>query len=332
MNSINRINEEDDSVLFDLIDAAQHGNQRAFEKLVEMYDGLIHRMTKRYFSNIADEEDLIQVATIAFWDAVKTFDFTGDFEAYAAKTIKLRMIDEIRKDNTEKSKFNTKADSMDAPIEDDEGGESTVGDRVIAKGLSPEEEVLGKEGARDLYRFMDEKLSEKERNVIKKFIAGKKIPEIAEEMDMKYKSVENTLMRVRNKMNDYIKSQRESKKIREGSEEGISFSEDEKRALQSVLSKIDESKSLKESENYSEYTEDEFDKELDYLEGRVDDIHEDLREIPYDNRDDYLDELDHIRDNLYRMEEYLNDEQYDRMEDILTWIDQTKETKYVGNR
>ena len=84
---------------------------------------------------------------------------------------------------------------------------------------------------------MKEKLSSTERDAVMMFIKGYKVSEIAEETGMKYKSVENALMRVKNKVADYLRT-RESKKIREVDE--IEFSDEEKELLKNVLTRINE--------------------------------------------------------------------------------------------
>ena len=87
-------------------------------------------------------------------------------------------------------------------------------DALASKELSPEEKYMGKDGAEKLMNFMKNELAPKERDVIFRFINGSTISEIAEDLGVSYKSVENAIGRVRYKIKDF-KSKNESKKIRE---------------------------------------------------------------------------------------------------------------------
>lgn len=199
----------------ELISMAKDGDQLAFETLVNSYRGIIKQRSSKYFLDTQDRDDIEQLITIAFWEAVMKWDMTGDFDAFLGMIIKRRMTDELRKDDTEKTRIHTKSASLDTPVASDgEGGEMTLGDTLSNKSLSPEEEYLGKAGARQLMNFIRDKLTQKERDVILLYIKGHKIPEIVEETGMSYKSVDNALNRVKGKISDYLKSYRESRLIR----------------------------------------------------------------------------------------------------------------------
>ena len=322
--------------LNDLIRLAQDGDQLATDTLIKNHKDFIKRMSSKYVLDTGDKDDVEQLATIGFWEAINSYnpDRNGDFEAYAGMIIKRKMIGALRKDSTEKAKLNTLANSIDDTISSDgEGGEITIGDTIASKEASPEEQYLGKSGARELMEFMRDKFSQAERDVVMRYIRGYKVSEIAEETGMKYKSVENALMRVKNKLADYLRA-RESKKIKES--QSI-FSEEEKRILESVITKVNEQEHLREhtikklKESYENYTSSQIDNELDKIEEAIEDIIEEMRYLYYDERDDQLDELDDLRSKLYAIQDYANDEQYDRSEELLTAVMKAEEdTDYEG--
>lgn len=221
----------------ELIKLAQGGDQLATETLINSHKDFIRKMSSKYFLDSGDSDDVEQLATIAFWEAIQDWDMTGDFEAYAGMVIKRRMTDELRKEEAGKRQIHNTAQSLDATVSDDEGSETSIGDRMAASGLSPEEEVLGEEGARELRKFMKEKLSDKELEVIDLKTKGYSNSEIMEETGLSYKQVENAIKRVKDKLAEYMrKSYKESKQIRESKE--IEFTDEEKRVLESVLPKI----------------------------------------------------------------------------------------------
>lgn len=246
-----RMNEARDYTEMDrdeLIKLAQAGDQYAFDAIVDTHRDFLRKMTSKYFttSNDRDRDDLIQMATIALWKAVESYDAdsNGDFEAYAGMIIKRQLTDEIRKESAGKVAINTQAVSLDKDRYDPEGdpnkgetGRVETGDVVASKFLTPEEEVLGEEGARELMQFMKDNFSAKERDVVMRYIDGMSIQEIADAMEIKYKSVENTLMRLRGKLNNYIKSSyKESEDLDES--EGVHFTEKERLALKSILDQM----------------------------------------------------------------------------------------------
>jgi len=234
-----RLRESDDQVEdYDLILAFQeNGDNQALEELMSRHQDLIKKMTKRYFLKSGDQDDLEQTALIGFWKAVSDFNGKGDFEAFAGMYIKRQLVDAVRKDSSGKEELNQLAKSMDATVSDNDGNEMTFGDTLKSKSLSPEEEFFSKEGVRELKNFMNEKLSSTEKEVIFMYIKGAKLPEIAEELNMKYKSVENTMMRVRGKIKNYLKgSTNESTSVPKDDY----FTEEEKIVLESVLNELKE--------------------------------------------------------------------------------------------
>lgn len=291
----------------ELIKLAQGGDQLALELLMNSHKDFIKRSSSKYFLDTGDREDVIQTANIAFWNAVQSWNGSGDFEAYAGMIIKRKLVDEIRKEEAGKSQINISADSLDRPYGDDgEGGETTVGASIQSNSLSPEEEYLGRDGARKIMKFIETELSEVERKVILRYIEGYKVSEISEEENMKYKSVENAIMRVKNKLADYVKNVRESKydKLSESI-----FTDEEKQVLASILSKIDEKKALKESlegKDLEDYTDEDFHGLLIDLENEVEDIIDEIHETTSDDTyNDLLSRLDQIKSILNEYEDHI---------------------------
>lgn len=306
----------------ELAKLAKEGDQFALRTLIEKYDNFFYRMTKKYVpEDTFDRDDIRQTAEIAFWEAIKKWDGTGSLESFAGMVVKNRLINEYDKLNTEKSKMNLKADYLDAPsASDDEGGEMTMGDSMPSKSLSPEEEYLGNEGARRITEFIKNDLSETERKVILKYIEGYKVSEISEEMDMKYKTVENAIMRVKNKLADYMRNMKESKQLRMN--ESI-FSDEEKEILVSVINKID-NKSITEASN--EYEMDDEDK-LSQIESDAE-AEGDIIEATtsQETYEEALAKLDELEDQVYDILDNTEDAYLaNKAKEVLKTIEKNKE-------
>lgn len=292
----------------ELIKLAQDGDQLAIETLVNTHQDFINKMSHKYFLDTGDKDDVKQLVTIAFWNAIQSWNMTGDFEAYAGMIIKRKMTDELRKEEAGKSKINTDSDSLDRPVADDgEGGELNLGASIQSKDLSPEEQYLGVEGARKITKFMAEELSDLEKRVITLYIEGYKVSEIAEVENVKYKKAENAIKRVKDKLAEYLRNVRESRSVRL-SEESI-FSDEEKQILKSVLGKLDERKSLKESlasKDVEEYTDEEFERSLNDIEAEADEIKYDIQSTTSEEEyHDLLSRVDDLKDIVLSYEDVL---------------------------
>lgn len=324
--SRSRLNEAyEDLSQEDLIDLAKKGDSRAFEKLVSDNKDLIDMFSNKFFLKSGDKEDVKQLVTIGFWDAVSKYDpeSNGEFRAFAGMIIKRKLTDEIRKENTDSRILNIDHSNLeDTVASDGEGGEATLGDTLPAKGLTPEEEFLGREGAKSLLRFMRDNLSTQEMRAIKLYIKGMKVSKISEVTGMKYKSVENAIRRVKEKITDYVKAERqtESKKLEESEDV---FSEEEKAVLSSIINKIELQESVRESFGVKKRTDEAESIDIDGLLNSAEEDAKfyDVDSKTYDVRDDdserVLQHMNNLYDRLMKLDTLgATDEQWTRAQDI----------------
>lgn len=303
--------------IVELVTMAQEGDQLAVETIINDQQDMINMMANKYFlGKDYDIEDLRQIATIGVWEAIMSWNKKGEFDPYVGMVLKRKFMAEMSTVNAEKRQSDQGSTSLDDPLgSDDEGGEDTLGAR-LSNNVSAEEEFLGKEGAKEIIRFLEKSLSDSEREVIRKYIQGYKVSQIVEETGMKYKAVENAIMRVKNKLADYMrKSQTEAKEV---VNEDMEFSDEEKQVLSSVLGKIEEKKVIKESaevmrlkESYENYTEEQLSAELEKIEEEIEELINDLEHTPgnSDDRGEILDMIDIMRHKLFAIEDFLNEEQ-----------------------
>lgn len=344
-NIVRRLRESRDKSTYGSLDTkslilmAQSGDRIATDIIIQKYDDFIKRMANHYHEDgINDYEDVNQLAYIGFWDAIMQYnpELSGSFEAFAGMIIKRKLIAELRTSATDRRKANLHTTSIDATMRGSDDEEFPTSDMTKSEytGLvrdtstSVEDEVIGKEGERELLKFMGEKFSETERKAVSLYIDGYKVSEIAEKLDMRYKSVENALMRVKNKLADYLRT-RESIEMNESNDD-IEFSDEEKDIISGILKKLGEGKfSVSESIN-EEYTEDQLDDILSDTEYEANDMRSVVASTPYDDREDVIEKLDSLENKLTQIEEYLSEDQYKESEKIRDIIRKIKNIDYEG--
>lgn len=203
----------------DLVILAKNGNKKAEEEILKRYQPLVHKIANKYFIQGGDHDDLFQDGMIAVWEAIQGYDEekNDNFNKFLGMAIDNRLKVSVRDNNTNKASVLNQATSMDVTATGGDGGDDegrTLGETLPSKGPSIEEDMLGKEGANRLTDFI-KNLPEKERLAITGIVDGKKISEVAEDLGVSYKTVENAVMRARNKIRDYMKMEESRKRSSE---------------------------------------------------------------------------------------------------------------------
>lgn len=154
---------------------------------------------KKYINVLKiDRSDLVQEAMIAFSKALRRYkDDDVSIKSFIAFCIDRRIRNFIKQVNKERNKVNVQSLSLDYLYEND----NTLND-VLKSDL---DEPLGKlTNGEDLVKLMvDIKnvLSKNEYIVYELLLKGYDYNEIANKLDVSYKGVENTIQRIRKKVN-----------------------------------------------------------------------------------------------------------------------------------
>ncbi len=169
-------------MIYDTIAALQSGKAEAFSEILAEYGPLIESMiSKQRSGTFAEEDDLRQEASIALYDAARTYKEEKNkvtFGLYAKICIKNRLISYIRKNSIAWPEMHE-----DPP---------TAGD--------PEQNVIEAENEKKLESCMKNCLSAYEKKVLKAYLAGKSYAEIADEVGRDRKSVDNAISRIKSKL------------------------------------------------------------------------------------------------------------------------------------
>ena len=178
-----------DEELLHLITSAQQGDKNALSRLVEFSEPAVQGQAKNFSGNGFEFADLCQEGMIGALCAVGTYkaDSGAAFRTYLNVCIKNRLLSVTRK-RSGKSVFFDKAVPLSVDGED------------IAGSVSPEEQLIGEDGYKRIFEFIDSELSEKERETLLLFLSGLPYEEIAKKTGVTVKSVDGTLQRARKKL------------------------------------------------------------------------------------------------------------------------------------
>ena len=131
--------------------------------------------------------EAVQEATIALYNAIKTYDSQrSSFSTFASLCIKRAVISFVRKNGAQKNIPDEMLSSL-------EGAD-------ISDNLTPEEIIIEKEDYESLTQSIKLELSKMEFEVLQMFLAGMSYTDIAESLNTNEKAVDNALSRIRKKL------------------------------------------------------------------------------------------------------------------------------------
>lgn len=141
------------------------GDSEARNTLIIHNLRLVAYIVNKNYPDSNDQDDLISIGTIGLIRAAETFDYSkgNHFSTYASKCI-----DNQIKMHFRKIKHQLTEVSISDPIDSDtEGNALTLAD-ICSADINVEEDVMLKINSEKLYRFIEEELDEREREIIAK--------------------------------------------------------------------------------------------------------------------------------------------------------------------
>ena len=183
----------------DLILLARSGDEYSLTRLFEELKPMVNSVARRYFLNGGDQSDLVQEGMIGLYKALQNYDAdsTQPFYPYAKKCVMSQVISAVRHSMTLKSSpLSEYASLSQFAIGDDE--EDNEG--IPSEDLTPDQTLELRERNAELSRQVRKVLSEFEWTVLKLFLAGYSYKFIANQLDKNQKSVDNAIVRIKNKL------------------------------------------------------------------------------------------------------------------------------------
>lgn len=172
-----------------LISRSRDGDEGAFSDLTLQYRPLIESMARNFLKKNDDDtfllDDVMQEATLAFYSAIRSYDVNSEvtFGLYAKICIRNRLVSMQRASYAKKKKrkHREKADSPD-----------------------PVNRLLDKEDSQQLEKKISAVLSRLEMSVFNLYVQKKTYAEIANELGISVKSVDNAIFRIKTKLRQLI--------------------------------------------------------------------------------------------------------------------------------
>ncbi len=168
------------------------------ERYIREYSNLVRRVIRPYFLTGGDYDDLYQEGLIGLLFAIRSYDESknDNFSAYASLCIKRRVIDAIRRGNSQTAR-NTHVTGF---ILEDDPSKHTI--------YNPEIQILANETAKEIKTKLSDLLSPFESSVLDWYLDGFTSSEIAKETGRTNKSVDNAINRIKRKLADYLSNGR----------------------------------------------------------------------------------------------------------------------------
>lgn len=164
----------------------------AVEELLNKYKTLVLTIARHYFIIGGDIDDLTQEGMIGLYKAIQSYngDKNSGFRSFAAMCIKRQILSAVKKANTKKNQ-------MFAYLFDDS---QLVFLDTPSNRENPERNFIAQENYNILNNAIKSKLSKKELQVLKEYLAGESYDKIAQKLKTDKKSVDNALARIRQKL------------------------------------------------------------------------------------------------------------------------------------
>lgn len=181
---------------------AGDGDDRAIELVYERSQGMLRSKANLYFMIGADRGDVIQEGMIGLFSAIRTFDpkAGASFKTFAELCVKRHIINAVKLAGRKKHLPLNESVSIDTAADDNEMGEAFM----APQATNPEEIVL----LADLMGFVESNsktlFSGLEQEVWRAYSRGENVEKITKKLGRSKKTVDNTLTRIKRKIEKLI--------------------------------------------------------------------------------------------------------------------------------
>ena len=191
----------------ELVRRAKIGDEPAQEYLLEKYKNFVKSRSRPYFLIGADREDIIQEGMIGLYKAIRDYDADkySNFRAFAEMCITRQIITAIKTATRQKHMPLNSYVSLSHPVFDDDSDKTLLDTISEHSCLDPEEIFINKENYNLIGEKINSLLSPKERDILFLYLQGRSYQEIAAELDITNKSIDNALQRVKRKLDKNIR-------------------------------------------------------------------------------------------------------------------------------
>jgi RNA polymerase sporulation-specific sigma factor len=187
-----------------LVIRARNGDLRAMDTLIRRYTGFVRLKSSSYFLAGGDSEDLIQEGLIGLYKAVRDFrsDKETSFRSFAELCITRQIITAIKTATRFKhAPLNTYVSFSQTPAGQESEGDCTLGDALPGPSVDePSICVISTEELQSLVFCLGTGLSKLEADALRLYLEGSSYEEMAVELSVDTKTIDNALQRVKRKI------------------------------------------------------------------------------------------------------------------------------------
>jgi RNA polymerase sporulation-specific sigma factor len=169
----------------ELIMLVKEGNNKALEVLLNRYKNLIIKISTKYYVLGMDKEDIIQEGLIGLFEAIRNYnpDKNITFKTYLYFIVKKKFLVLLRNSNRQKR--------IKEVIE--------LGENILY-----EDKKINEIENKQIIEKVKEKLSDLESSVLEFYLLNYTINEIAKELNLSIKTIDNSYKRIKIKIKEVI--------------------------------------------------------------------------------------------------------------------------------
>jgi RNA polymerase sporulation-specific sigma factor len=187
-----------------LVIRARNGDSHSMDLLIRRYTGFVRLKASSYFLAGGDSEDLIQEGLIGLYKAVRDFrsDKETSFRSFAELCITRQIITAIKTATRFKhAPLNTYVSFSQTPAGQESEGDCTLGDALPGPMVDePSICVISTEELQSLVFCLGTGLSKLEADALRLYLEGCSYEQMAEELGVDTKTIDNALQRVKRKI------------------------------------------------------------------------------------------------------------------------------------
>ena len=187
-----------------LVIRARNGDPQSMDILIRRYTGFVRLKASSYFLAGGDSEDLIQEGLIGLYKAVRDFrsDKETSFRSFAELCITRQIITAIKTATRFKhAPLNTYVSFSQTPAGQESEGDCTLGDALPGPSVDePSIMVISTEELQSLVFCLGTGLSKLEADALRLYLEGSSYEEMAQELGVDTKTIDNALQRVKRKI------------------------------------------------------------------------------------------------------------------------------------
>ena len=188
----------------DLIKQAKNNDKNAINTLINKYKNIVNIKVTKYYIDGAEKDDIIQEGLIGLFKAIKNFDFEKDitFKTFANLCVERQIITAIKGSKRQKHLPLNTYISLNNPTSENGDGEeeSQLIDVYNSNTIEDPLETITKDEYYDnVKNTINDSLSDFEKRVLRRFVAGQSYTQIAEGLNSPVKSIDNAIQRIRKK-------------------------------------------------------------------------------------------------------------------------------------